>query len=114
MGQALSFEVYSGSHHTEQARRAAEQTQQRHRCDARVEDMCRALAASWGQMRETVPAAWGNLVACYSSEPGWAPAGEGGAARAGGGGRTGSAPRTSSRTRPAAARLAPVVRALSP
>jgi len=70
MGQALSgleFKVYTGD------KRVADKdfrNPQPHRCDARVEDLCRVLAGGWGQLRENAPTAWHNLMECYRSETG--------------------------------------------
>jgi hypothetical protein len=70
MGQAFSglqLEVYTGS---TSARHSQPRNVERHRCDGRIEDMCRALAAGWGEMRETAPTAWNNLLECYTAEEG--------------------------------------------
>jgi hypothetical protein len=47
-----------------------------HRCDDRVEDLCRALAGGLGQVTDTVPPAWRLLRACLAAEPGLEPRGE--------------------------------------
>jgi hypothetical protein len=73
MGQALSglqVEVYTASQRPQAADVAAPRAPQRHRCDGRVEDLCRALAAGWGELRANTPAAWANLLECYKAEPG--------------------------------------------
>lgn len=70
MGQVLGLEVkvYTGS--DQAATREKYQNVQRHRCDARMEDLCRSLAAGWSEMRENVPQAWRNMRECYAAEEG--------------------------------------------
>lgn len=72
MGSAassLQLKVYYGSERPpdEQRRRAG---QQRHRCDARVDDFCRVLAGPWSRLRADAPVAWRNMRECMDSEAG--------------------------------------------